>query len=129
MGTIRSHRDLIAWQEAMNLVEAVYQETAVFPREETYVLTAQTHRAAISVPSNIAEGAARNFGRELYRHLGIAIGSLAELETQLELAIRLKYLPRNTGLFKQARRVGRLVNGLRNACKRWPAERPTGDGS
>ena len=122
MSTIGSHRDLIAWQEAMNLVESVYQETAVFPREETYVLTSQTHRAAISVPSNIAEGAARNFGRELYRHLGIAMGSLAELETHLELAIRLKYLPRNTELFKQARRVGRLVNALRNACGKWPTQ-------
>ncbi|MGH6629549.1 MAG: four helix bundle protein [Burkholderiales bacterium] len=120
MSTVGSHRDLIAWQEAMNLVESVYQETAVFPREETYVLTSQTHRAAISVPSNIAEGAARNFGRELYRHLGIAMGSLAELETHLELAMRLNYLPRNTELFKQARRVGRLVNGLRNACGKWP---------
>ena len=122
MSTIGSHRDLIAWQEAMNLVESVYQETAVFPREETYVLTSQTHRAAISVPSNIAEGAARNFGRELYRHLGIAMGSLAELETHLELAIRLKYLPRNTELFKRARRVGRLVNALRNACGKWPTQ-------
>lgn len=122
MSSIGSHRDLVAWQEAMNLVEVVYQQTARFPREETYVLTSQTHRAAISVPSNIAEGAARNFGRELYRFLGIAMGSLAELETQLELAVRLKYLPRGTEIFEQVRRVGRLVNGLRNACKSWPTQ-------
>ena len=122
MSTIGSHRDLIAWQEAMHLVEAVYQQTARFPKEETYVLTAQTHRAAISVPSNIAEGAARNFGRELYRHLGIAMGSLAELETQLELAIRLKYVPKNAEVFHQVRRVGRLVNALRKSCEKWIAQ-------
>jgi len=122
MRTIGSHRDLIAWQEAMNLVEVVYQQTARFPKGETYVLTAQTHRAAISVPSNIAEGAARNFGRELYRHLGIAMGSLAELETQLELAIRLKYVPKNAEVFHQVRRVGRLVNGLRKSCAKWIAQ-------
>src|SRR5262245_26129193 len=126
MGDIRSHRDLIAWQEAMNLVEAVYQHTARFPKEETYVLTAQTHRAAISVPSNIAEGAARNFGRELYRYLGIAMGSLAELETQLELAVRLKYLPRGSEIFKLVQRVGRLLNGLRNSCGNWPTQSPKG---
>jgi four helix bundle protein len=122
MSTIRSHRDLVAWQEAMNLVEMVYQQTAGFPKAETYVLVAQTHRAAISVPSNIAEGAARNFGRELYRYLGIAMGSLAELETQLELAIRLKYLPEKPEVFSQVRRVGRLVNGLRNSCEGWMAQ-------
>ena len=122
MSIIGSHRDLIAWQEATNLVEAVYQQTAGFPKEETYVLTAQTHRAAISIPSNIAEGAARNFGRELYRHLGIATGSLAELETQLELSTRLKYVPKNAEVFHQVRRVGRLVNALRDSCKSWIAQ-------
>lgn len=121
MGTIRSHRDLIAWQEAMNLVEAVYEKTAGFPKGETYVLTAQTHRAAISIPSNIAEGAASNFGRELHRHLGIAMGSLAELETQLELAIRLKYIARDAEIFRQVQRVGRLVNALRTSCEEWLA--------
>lgn len=118
MSGIRSHRDLIAWQEAMDLVVAVYRQTEGFPKEETYVLTAQTHRSAISVPSNIAEGAARNSERELFQYLGIAIGSLAELETQLELALRLNFLSKNTEVLNQVHRVGRLVNALRNSFRR-----------
>src|SRR5688572_16645546 len=87
-----THRDLIAWQEAMALVESVYRDTASFPREENYGLTTQIRRCAISVPSNIAEGAARNSSREYVQFLGISCGSLSELETQLELAIRLGFM-------------------------------------
>jgi len=101
----------------MSLVEAVYRETAGFPKEETFGLTAQIRRAAISVPSNIAEGAARNSPRELIQYLGIANGSLAELETQLELAIRLGYLPRNGKALQQMHRTGRLVSALRKSIK------------
>jgi four helix bundle protein len=117
---VRTHRDLVAWQEAMKLVETVYQQTASFPKQEAFSLTAQIRRAAISVPSNIAEGAARNSPREFYQFSGIATGSLAELETQFELAIRLIYLPENAEALSQVRRVGRLVNALRNAFKNQP---------
>jgi four helix bundle protein len=117
---VRTHRDLVAWQEAMKLVETVYQQTASFPKQEAFSLTAQIRRAAISVPSNIAEGAARNSPREFYQFSGIATGSLAELETQVELAIRLNYLPENAEALSQVRRVGRLVNALRNAFKNQP---------
>ena len=85
MNVERTHRDLVAWQEAMNLVEVVYRKTDRFPAREIYGLTAQIRRAAISVPSNIAEGAGRNSSREFFQYLGIATGSLAELETQLDL--------------------------------------------
>jgi len=86
MSAPNDHRKLVAWQEAMKLVEMVYRETACFPKEEIYGLVSQIRRAAVSVPSNIAEGAGRNYSKELLQFIGIASGSLAELETQLELA-------------------------------------------
>lgn len=85
----RSHRDLPVWQQAMSLVEAVCRLTATFPADERYGLTAQLRRAVVSIPSNIAEGAARSSTGELGHFLGIALGSAAEVETQLELAKRL----------------------------------------
>jgi four helix bundle protein len=84
-----NHKDLVAWREAMSLVEAVYRDTENFPRDETFGLRAQVRRAAVSVPSNIAEGSGRNSPGELRQFVGIASGSLAELETQLELSVRL----------------------------------------
>ena len=112
-----THRNLLAWQEAMKLVAVVYQATSAFPRSEYFGLTAQTRRAAVSVPSNIAEGAGRNSTRELVQYLGIASGSLAELETQLELGVMLKYLPENTEILWQVHRVGRLLSALRTSVK------------
>ena len=82
-----NYRDLIAWREAMPLVEVVYRETQNLPRDETFGLRAQIRRAAVSVPSNLAEGSGRNSSGELRQFVGIASGSLAELETQLELAV------------------------------------------
>ena len=111
----RSHRDLLAWQEAMGLVETVYQQTKSFPKDEVFGLAVQMRRSAVSVPSNIAEGAARNSSREYYQYLGIATGSVAELETQLELSTRLGYLPQSSEALQHVRRVGRLVNALRNS--------------
>ena len=110
-----SHRDLLAWQQAMDLVVTVYLDTASFPREEIYGLTSQMKRSAISVPSNIAEGAARNSSRELRQYLGIACGSVAELQTQLELAIRLRFLKSDARSVLQAGRVARLVVALRKS--------------
>jgi four helix bundle protein len=110
----------------MNLVEAVYHDTALFPKEETFGLTAQIRRAAISVPSNIAEGAARNTPGELVQFLGITCGSLAELETQIELAVRLGYLKMEANSIDKLNHVGKLVRTLRKALKnKWnPAFRP-----
>jgi four helix bundle protein len=88
--TIRGFKDLIVWQKAMKLVTSVYELSRAFPKEELYVLSAQIRRAAVSVPSNIAEGHARQ-GREFVHFLSIARGSLAELETQLQLAVDLGY--------------------------------------
>ena len=117
-----SHRDLIAWQQAMALVELVYRDTAYFPREEMFGLTMQTRKSAVSVPSNIAEGAARNTTGELVYFLGIACGSIAELETQLALAVRLGFMKADAAAFGQADRVARLVRALRKSLKAKLAE-------
>ena len=110
-----NHRDLLAWREAMALVEVVYRETEKLPKDETFALRARIRRAAVSVPSNIAEGSGRNSSRELKQFVGKASGSLAELETQLELAVRLGYLSADAGAVRQADRVGKLVNALRKS--------------
>jgi len=91
MSKIKSHRDLIVWQKAMDLAEDVYRITSGFPREEVYRLTSQLTRAAISVPANIAEGHARGTRRDYANFLAIAKGSLMETETFLMLAERLGY--------------------------------------
>jgi four helix bundle protein len=107
------HKDLEAWKQAIRLVEEVYKITATFPKQETYGLTSQLRRAAVSIPSNISEGAARNGRKEYSNFLGISLGSLAELETQLIIATRLDY----ADVKKQLTMVGHvrsLIIGLRN---------------
>lgn len=91
-GIVLHYQELIVWRRAMELVELVYQPTKQFPREELYGLTSQIRRAAVSIPSNIAEGQARKSTAEFRNFLSIAQGSRAELETQLLIAVRLKYL-------------------------------------
>ena len=92
MMSIKCNKDLIVWQKAMDLVELVYKATQSFPKEELYGLTNQVRRAAVSVPSNIAEGQARESAAAFKNFLSIARGSLAEVETQLLIAQRLRYL-------------------------------------
>ena len=118
MATVNSHRDLIAWREAIRLVEIVYRDTSGFPNEETFGLKTQLRRSAVSVPSNIAEGSARNTTGELVQFLGIARGSLAELETQLELAVRLGFVSKTTDAANQVNRVGRLLSALLKSLQR-----------
>src|SRR5215471_7445505 len=89
---MKSFRELRVWQAAMMLVEKVYRPTHDFPKQETYGLTSQIRRAAISIPSNVAEGHTREHLKEYLHHLSMAQASLAELETQLEIAVRLGYL-------------------------------------
>ena len=119
MNTIRDHRDLEAWQVAMDAVVETYKLSADFPKAETYGLTSQIRRAAVSVPSNIGEGQARQ-PRAALNHLGIALGSFAELDTQLEVAIRLSYVS-SDGAAELQKLVGsgrRLLHGLRRAKRR-----------
>jgi four helix bundle protein len=92
MGEVRNYQDLVVWQKAMDLVEHVYKLTRRFPKEEMYGLTSQVRRAAVSIPSNIAEGHARKSRAEYLNFLSITQGSRAEVETQLLIAKRLGYL-------------------------------------
>lgn len=118
--TIKSFRDLRVWQSAMDLVEQVYYLTQAFPRSETYGLSSQIQRAAVSVPSNIAEGHTREHLKEYLHHLSIAQASLAELETQLEIATRLKYLSpmQLTEVLRLVASLGKQLFALRNALTR-----------
>ena len=94
----RHYRDLIAWQKAMDLVVQIYQGTESFPQREIFGLTNQMRRAAISIPSNIAEGQGRSSTKEFLQFLAVARGSLQELETQVSLSCRLKYLDEPTSV-------------------------------
>ncbi len=89
---VLNFKDLLSWQKAMDIVANVYGLVKLFPAEERYALTDQLRRAAISIPSNIAEGQGRNSEKEFVHFLGIAIGSAAEVETQLLAAVRIGYL-------------------------------------
>ncbi len=89
---ILTYRDLDVWKNSMSLVEYTYETTLLFPKEEIYGLTSQIRRASVSVPSNIAEGFMRKNTREYLQFLYIALGSLGELDTQLEIAKRLSYV-------------------------------------
>jgi four helix bundle protein len=113
---IQSYRDLEVWRKGMDLVLRVYEVTERFPRSEMFGLVSQLRRAATSIPSNIAEGKATG-GLSYPRHLRIAHGSEAELQTQIELALRLKFLDPNeaNALLNQASELGRMLVGLRRS--------------
>jgi len=115
-----SYKDLVAWQQAMELVEFLYQATARWPQSELYGLVSQVRRAAVSVVSNIAEGQGRNSRGEFLQFLGNAKGSLLETETQVLLAQRLKYLSDEEAqkILDKIDRVSRLLFGLMQALKK-----------
>ena len=110
----KPHKQLDAWKLSMDLVIDVYRETDTFPNRERYGLTDQIRRAVISVPSNIAEGAARHTKKEFVNYLHIAQGSLSELATHIELATRLNYLDHKnqTSLDEKMQRIDKLITGL-----------------
>lgn len=112
--TIRSHRDLDVWNDAMRLVEMTYRLTEALPQREQFGLTQQMRRAAVSIPSNIAEGHSRHTRAAYLNHLSMALGSQAELETQLELTIRLGMLalPAAETCAAQLALVGRRLHAL-----------------
>ena len=108
----KNHKDLEVWKQAMDLVDDIYGLSRHFPPEELYGLTNQMRRAAVSVPSNIAEGAARGGKREFMQFLSIALGSLSELETQVLIAQRQGYLEDVGVVLAQIKSVRRLLLGL-----------------
>ena len=116
---VSNYRNLIAWQRAMDLAEAAYVLTDRFPGDERFGLTSQARRAAVSVPSNIAEGHGRGTERSLLSFVRIANGSTKELETQLLLAERRRYITADDlhPVMNLADEVGRLLTGLRRSLK------------
>lgn len=114
MDSGRPHRKLEVWQNAMKLVKTVYLLTKGFPKTEIFGLVAQMQRAAISVPCNIAEGAARKSKKEFLYFLNIAQGSLSELDTQLELAYELGYIEeqKRTQVMLELIRIFKMLSGL-----------------
>jgi len=113
----KSYRDLDVWREAMDLVVECYRMSGTFPKSEVYGLTGQLQRAAVSIPANIAEGQGRQHDREFLQRLSIAYGSLAEVETHVQIARRLGYVDtrREDRMLERAARIGRMLNGLRKS--------------
>jgi len=117
--TVSTHKDLNVWKKAMDLAAQVYSLTARFPKEELYGLTSQIRRSAVSIPSNIAEGAARHSRKEFIQFLHIASGSVAELETQLLLAIQMGFIS-GDHVISHIEEVRKLLLGLLRSLKKKP---------
>ena len=109
---MRDHKELDVWKTGMDLVTEIYAVTLSFPKEELYGLASQMRRAAVSIPSNIAEGAARKTENEFVQFLYVALGSASELETQIIIAQRLHYLCSSESILTRLDSVKKLLNGL-----------------
>jgi four helix bundle protein len=118
-GKIRTHKDLVAWQKAVDLVVDVYSITKSFPKDEIYGLVSQIRRAAVSIPANIAEGAARQTKKEFQQYLHIAMGSLAELETHFIIATHLLYCDnkQENAILLKLDEIRRMLSGLLRHCR------------
>lgn len=116
---IKSYRDLEVWQKAMSMVKLIYQATAHFPSEEKFGLVNQMRRAAVSIPSNLAEGHTRWGKGEFPHFISIAMGSVAELETQVLVSVDLDYLKPNAKdqLFRELNTLGKMLRGLQKSLK------------
>lgn len=121
-GSPKTHKDLDVWQEAMQLAQQTYLATATFPKEELYGLPQQVRRCSVSIASNIAEGAARGSTKEFMRFLYVALGSVAELETQLLLARSMGFLSDET-LLHRIEHIRKMLLGLIASLKRKPITR------
>jgi four helix bundle protein len=123
----QSYRDLVVWQKSMQFVTTIYRETECLPKSEAFGLCGQIRRAAVSVPSNIAEGQGRDSAKEFLHHLSFAYGSLMEVETQLQIAANLEFIEQKqvSRLLHDAAEIGRLLNGLSRSIKK--GSKPTTD--
>ena len=120
---MKAHRlqDLQIWKRSMNLVKEIYIITQNLPIEEKFGLISQIRRCAVSIPSNIAEGAGRKSNLEFIQFLNIVSGSLSELETQLEIAIRLKFITENEELFKKIIFIRIMITNLKKSLSNKPS--------
>ncbi|MEA3369666.1 MAG: four helix bundle protein [Candidatus Ratteibacteria bacterium] len=111
---IKNFRDLNIWQKGIEIVEDIYKITKTFPKDEHYGLTAQMRRCSISIPLNVAEGFARRHNKEYKQFLNITLGSCAELETQIEISLRLEYLTESTydKLLEKLNHITRMIINL-----------------
>jgi four helix bundle protein len=116
---VRGFKELIVWQKSMDLIEDVYRLTQTFPKHETYGLSSQMQRAAVSIAANIAEGNGRDSTKEYIHHLAFSLGSLAEVETHLVVAQRLGYAPPRIIAALEARcdEIGKMLRGLQKALR------------
>ena len=112
MAVVKSYRDLLVWQRAMDFAEHVYAVQKTFPAEERFGLCDQLRRAVVSIPSNIAEGRGRDSAKDFAHFLMIARGSLNEVATQLELAVRLGYMTSGGGLYREAQAIRKMLNAM-----------------
>jgi four helix bundle protein len=126
---IQTYRDLEVWQKGMDLVIEIYKLASLFPQQEMFALTSQLRRAAVSIPANIAEGHGQLYRRNFLRHLSIARGSLMEVETHLQIAVRLNYLSRDQAKAAWAllQETGRLLNGLIRSLESKESQSPAKD--
>lgn len=111
------HNDLLVWQKAMDIITEIYKVTATFPDEERFGLVSRARRAAVSIPSNIAEGHGRKMTGAYLNHLSIAYGSLMEWETQTQIAVRLSFISedRASALLRQMDEIGKIIAGLKKS--------------
>ena len=116
---VKNYKDLLVWQKAMDLTVEVYRLVKFLPREETYALSDQMRRAVVSIPSNIAEGHGRNSTKEYIKFLSVARGSQTELETQLQICVRLKYLSEDEALLalNLCDELNKMLNALMNSLR------------
>ena len=114
VANVKTHKDLDVWRKSMDFVTKLYKTTAVFPKEEMYGLSSQMRRAAVSILSNIAEGAARKSNKEFIQFLHIALGSTVEIETQLIISKNLKFIDEELFVIldKERNEIGRILYGL-----------------
>ena len=114
MTKYRNHKELDVWKKSMDLVELIYKITQTFPNEEKFGITSQMRRAVVSIPSNIAEGAGRGGDKECVHFLNIALGSLYEVDTQYEIAVRVHYTQYQEEAQKAMEEVKKMIIGYRN---------------
>ena len=115
---MNDYKDLKVWQESIDLVEEVYKLTNSFPNSETFALANQLRRAAVSVPSNISEGASRQSTKEFIHFLYIALGSAAEIETQAIIAQRLDYIKNSNEVIEKITKIRKMLNALISSLKK-----------